>query len=197
MTMNQPSGPVGAFASAIHEHWKTFLIEGIILVILGVLAIIVPQIATFAVTILIGWLFLITGAVGLYTTFHMRDMPGFWWSLISAIISIAAGIVLLVWPLSGVLSLTFVLIAFFIIEGIATIMFAIDHRTQLSSRWGWMLFSGIVDLILAGLIFAGLPSSAAWAIGLLVGINLVFGGTAMIALALAARDAVQGLLGRA
>jgi uncharacterized membrane protein HdeD (DUF308 family) len=197
MSTTQHSGPVGALERAIHEHWKTFLIEGIILVILGILAIVVPQVATLAVTILIGWLFLITGAVGLYTTFAMRGMPGFWWSLISAIISLAAGIVLLGWPVSGVLSLTFVLIAFFIIEGIATIMFAIDHRTQLSNRWGWMLFSGIIDLILAGLIFAGLPSSAAWAIGLLVGINLVFGGAAMVAMALAARDAVKSLLGRA
>jgi uncharacterized membrane protein HdeD (DUF308 family) len=196
MTMNQ-SGPMGAIERTIHEHWKTFLIEGIILVILGIIAIIVPQVATLAVTFLIGWLFLITGAVGLYTTFAMRNMPGFWWSLISAIVSIAAGIVLLLYPLSGVLSLTFVLIAFFVIEGIATIMFAFDHRTQLSGRWGWMLMSGIVDLILAGLIFAGLPSSAAWAIGLLVGINLVFGGVAMVAMALAARDAVRGLLGRA
>jgi uncharacterized membrane protein HdeD (DUF308 family) len=197
MTMNQSSGPMGAIQRAIHEHWKTFLAEGIILVILGLIAIIVPQIATLAVTIMIGWLFLITGAVGLYTTFAMRNMPGFWWSLISAIISIAAGVVLLGWPISGVLSLTFVLIAFFVIEGIATIMFAFDHRTQLSGRWGWMLFSGIVDLVLAGLIFKGLPSSAGWAIGLLVGINLVFGGTAMIAMALAARDAVKGLLGHA
>jgi uncharacterized membrane protein HdeD (DUF308 family) len=197
MTMNQSGGPMGAIRHAIHEHWKTFLAEGIILVILGIIAIIVPQVATLAVTIMIGWLFLITGAVGLYTTFAMRNMPGFWWSLISALISIAAGVVLLGWPVSGVLSLTFVLIAFFVIEGIATIMFAFDHRNELSGRWGWMLFSGIVDLVLAGLIFAGLPSSAGWAIGLLVGINLVFGGVAMVAMALAARDAVKGLLGHA
>jgi uncharacterized membrane protein HdeD (DUF308 family) len=79
------------------------------------------------------------------------------------------------------------LIAFFLIEGIVTIMYAIDHRNQLSTRWGWMLASGVVDLVLAGIIFAGLPGSAAWALGLLVGINLVFGGTAMIGMALAAR----------
>ena len=79
------------------------------------------------------------------------------------------------------------LIAFFVVEGIATLMYAIEHRDQLSSRWGWMLMSGIVDLILAGIIFAGLPGSATWALGLLVGINMLFGGTAMIGMALAAR----------
>ena len=87
------------------------------------------------------------------------------------------------WPIT----LTFVLIAFFIIEGIASIMFALDHRQELPGSWGAMLFSGIVDLVLGGMIFLGLPSSAAWAIGLLVGINMVFGGAALIAMALHAR----------
>jgi uncharacterized membrane protein HdeD (DUF308 family) len=190
MTMNQPGDAAGmerAVANAIHEHWKLFLVEGIILVILGMAAILVPPIATLAFALVIGWLFLISGVVGLVTTFWMRHAPGFWWSLFSAVVAIAAGIVLLTSPISGALSLTFVLIAFFVIEGIVTIMYAIDHRGQLSGRWGWMLASGVVDLILAGIIFAGLPGTAAWALGLLVGINMVFGGTAMIGMALAAK----------
>jgi uncharacterized membrane protein HdeD (DUF308 family) len=174
--------------SAVRTHWVLYLIEGIILVILGVAAIIVPAIATLAFEFVIGWLFLISGIVGLITTFWMRNAPGFWWSLVSAVVAIVAGFVLLMWPISGTFSLTFVLIAFFVIEGIVTIMYAIDHRNQLSGRWGWMLASGIVDLMLAGIIFAGLPGTAAWALGLLVGINLVFGGTAMIGMALAARN---------
>jgi len=190
MTMNQPAdsdGMESSVASAIHAHWRLFLIEGIILVILGLIAIVIPPIATIAFTIIIGWLFLISGGVGLVTTFWMRHAPGFWWALLSAIIGIAAGIVLLAWPITGSLSLTLVLIAFFAVEGVATIMYAIEHRNQLSSRWVWMLISGIIDLILAGIIFAGLPGTAAWAIGLLVGINMLFGGAAMIGMALAAR----------
>ena len=174
--------------SAIHAHWGLFLFEGIVLVILGAAAIIVPQVATLAFTLVIGWVFLVSGGVGLVTTFWMRNAPGFWWALLSAVISIAAGIILIRWPISGTVSLTLVLIAFFIVEGVATIMYAIDHKAQLSSRWGWMLFSGIVDLILAGIIFAGLPESATWALGLLVGINMLFGGTAMIGMALAAKN---------
>ena len=118
----------------------------------------------------------------------MRQAPGFGWSLVSAILGIAVGILLLLWPLSGVLSLTMILIAFFVIEGIASIMFALDHKRELSGRWGWMLASGIIDLILATIILTGLPGSAAWALGLLVGINMVFGGSALIAMALHARD---------
>ncbi len=176
-----------ALAGAIHEHWALFLIEGIILVILGLAAIALPPIATLAFTIIIGWIFLISGVVGLFTTFWARHVPGFWWSLISAIIGIGAGVVLLLWPITGTLSLTLVLIAFFVIEGIVSIMYAIEHRNQLTGRWGWMLVSGIIDLILAGIIFAGLPGTAEWALGLLVGINMLFGGAALIAMALAAR----------
>ena len=179
------------FAGAIHEHWALFLIEGILLVILGVAAIALPPLATLAFTIIIGWVFLISGVVGLITTFWARGVPGFWWSLISAIVGIAAGVVLLLWPITGTLSLTLVLIAFFVVEGIVSIMYAIEHRNQLSGRWGWMLISGIIDLILAGIIFAGLPETALWALGLLVGINMLFGGTAMIAMALAARHPVS------
>jgi uncharacterized membrane protein HdeD (DUF308 family) len=95
---------------------------------------------------------------------------------------------LLLRPLSGVLSLTLVLIVFFVIEGVASMMFALEHKRELSGRWGWMLASGIIDLILAAIIFAGLPGTAAWAIGLVVGINMVFGGLALIAMALHARE---------
>jgi len=166
-----------------------FLVEGIILLVLGAAAIIVPVIATLAFTLFIGWLFLISGVVGLITTFWMRNAPGFWWSLLSGVVGIAAGIVLILWPISGTVSLTLLLIAFFLVEGIVTLMYAFEHRAQLSGRWGWMLASGIVDLILAGIIFAGLPETATWALGLLVGINLLFGGVAMIGMALAARTA--------
>jgi uncharacterized membrane protein HdeD (DUF308 family) len=191
MTMNQTPNTADLqrkFASAIHEHWGLFLIEGIILLVLGAAAIILPVVATLAITLVIGWLFLISGGVGLVTTFWMRNAPGFWWALLSAVISIAAGIVLMRWPISGTVSLTLVLVAFFAIEGIATLMYAIQHRAQLSGRWAWMLMSGIVDLVLAGIIFAGLPESATWALGLLVGINMLFGGIAMIGMALAARE---------
>jgi uncharacterized membrane protein HdeD (DUF308 family) len=189
MTMRSPDADriQAAVAAGLHEHWVLFLVEGIVLVILGLLAIALPPIATLAVEILIGWLFLVSGIVGLVMTFWMRQAPGFWWSLVSAILGIAAGIVLIAYPLTGALSLTLILILFFTIEGVASIMFALDHKRELSGRWGWMLASGIVDLILAGIILVGLPGTAAWAIGLLVGINMLFGGAALIGLALHAR----------
>ncbi len=191
MSTNQPdiAGIQSRVAHALHEHWKLYLIEGILLIILGAIAIVIPPIATLAVTILVGWLFLISGVMGLFTTFAMRHAPGFWWSLVSAVLGVVVGIWLLVTPVAGAFSLTILLVAFFIIEGVASIMFALEHKRELTGRWGWMLVSGIIDLILAVFIFAHLPSTAAWAIGLLVGINMIFGGSALTAMALHARNA--------
>ena len=192
MTVNQTPDEAGiqsAFVNAIHEHWGLFLAEGIVLVLLGAAAIVLPVVATITFTIFVGWLFLISGGVGLVTTLWMhKRVPGFWWALLSALIGIAAGLILLLWPLTGVLSLTLVLSAFFIVEGVTSILYALEHRNQVSGRWGWMLVSGIIDLILAGIIIAGLPGTAFWALGLLVGINLLFGGVALIGMALAARN---------
>lgn len=189
----QQSGIQGiqrAATVALREHWVLFLVEGVVLLVLGATAVVLPPIATLAVTILFGWLFLVSGIVGLVTTFWMRHAPGFWWSLVSAALGIIVGAMLLASPVTGALSLTLVLIAFFLIEGAVSIMFALDHKRELSGQWGWMLMSGIIDLVLAMMIFAGLPSTAAWAVGLLVGINMIFGGTALIAMALHARKSV-------
>ena len=186
MTLPSTSSDV---TSALRQFSTMFLIEGIILVILGILAVAVPQVATIAVTIFLGWLFLISGVVGLATTFMARSAPGFWWALLSAVVAIAAGVILVGSPAQGALSLTFVLIAMFLIQGIATVMYAIEHRRELTNRWGLMLFSGVVTLALAVIIIAGLPGTAGWALGLLVGIDMVFGGFALIAMATAAKRA--------
>jgi uncharacterized membrane protein HdeD (DUF308 family) len=175
---------------ALRRHWVLYLIEGIVLIVLGGIAIILPPLGTLAATILFGWLFMISGIVGLITSFWMRQAPGFWWSLISAVLGVVVGFWLLAMPLSGAFSLTLLLIAFFIIEGAASIMFAFEHKRELSGQWGWMLTSGIVDLVLAGIILAGLPGTAAWALGLLIGINMVFGGVALTMMALHARNAI-------
>ena len=177
-----------AVNQALHDHWMLYLVEGVVLLVLGAIAIVIPPLATLAATILFGWLFLISGVVGLVTSFMMRAAPGFWWSLISAALGVVVGGWLLAQPVSGAVSLTILLVAFFIIEGVVTIMFALDHKRELSGRWGWMLVSGVVDLVLGAMILAGLPSTAIWAIGLLVGINMVFGGSALIAMALHARN---------
>ena len=188
MTLPQDAARLQSeMTAAIRGHWKAFLIEGILLVILGFAAMIVPPLASLAVTIFLGWMFLISGIAGLALTFWARQLPGFWWSLISAVLGIAAGIVLLARPVQGTLTLTIVVGAYFLAEGVTTIMYALEHKRELSERWSWLLVAGVLDILIAAMIITGLPGSAEWAIGLLVGINLVFGGATLIGVALAAR----------
>jgi uncharacterized membrane protein HdeD (DUF308 family) len=175
---------------AMHDHWSLFLVEGIILTVLGFAAIIVPPLGGLFVTVLLGWLFLIAGIVGIIATIRARQAPGFAWSLFSAIVAVIAGGVLLWNPLQGLVTLTYVLTAFFIVDGILMIVLAITHRRQLSGKWEWMMVNGVVDLILAGIIISGLPGTLAWALGLIVGIDMLFGGASLIAMALEARKTV-------
>lgn len=176
-------------SAAVRAHWKAFLFEGILLTVLGLAAIIVPPLAGLAVTIFLGWMFLVSGVAGLALTFWARQMPGFWWSLVSAALAVVAGLILLAKPVQGILTLTIVVGAYFLAEGVATIMYALEHRRELSARWTWMAFAGGLDILISAMIITGLPGSAEWAIGLLVGINLLFGGASLIGMALAARKA--------
>ena len=187
MSLN-PQDIGAAFRRSVHDHWRAFLIEGIILVILGLAAIALPPIAGLATAVILGWLFLLGGIVGLVATFNQRNAPGFWWALISAAVAVLAGGILLANPIGGVATLTFVLIAFFLIDGVIIIVMAFEHRRELSGRWEWMMLGGVMDLVLAGIIIAGLPGTLAWALGLLVGIDLLFGGMSLIGMALSAKQ---------
>lgn len=171
----------------IHKHWVLFLIEGIVLVVLGAAAIIVPSIASLAATIFFGWLLLIGGGVGLISTLLGRHAPGFGWALFSAVAAIVAGAALVWQPIAGMVSLTLVLAGFLTIDGLISIFYALEHRRHASQRWGWVLINGLLDLLLAALIIWWLPGSAAWVLGLILGIDLVFGGTSLVAMSLAAR----------
>ena len=173
-------------AATIHAHWKLVLAQGILLMVFGLLAVAMPNIATLGVEIFVGWLFFIAGIFRAVSVWHARQMPGFGWSMLSALLAVLLGLILIARPLAGVLTLTMVLIAFFVLEGITAIVVAVQHREHLRS-WGWVLFSGIVDLLLAYLIWAGWPNSTDWAIGLLVGINMAFLGLSLLMTALAAR----------
>lgn len=172
---------------SFQAHWRMFLFEGVVLVVLGVLALILPPLASIAVAIVFGWLLFIGGVFGLATTLVGRHAPGFWWAILSSLAAIVAGFFLFGWPTGGVFSLTVVLTAFLATDGILTILLALDYRRALHGRWVWMAVNGAIDLFLAAIIFIGLPQSAAWAIGIIVGVDLLFGGFSLIAMSLAAR----------
>lgn len=173
-------------AAEVHAHWKVFLLQGIVMMALGVLAIALPEISTLAIEIIIGWLLFVGGIFRAVMLLRAKRIPGFGWSLATALVAVALGAVLVLRPLEGVLTLTMVLAVFFAIEGIAAIILTVEFRRRLHN-WGWILLDGAVSLVLAFLIVWGWPSTAAWAIGLLVGINMLFFGLSLLMTAIAAR----------
>lgn len=191
-------------ARSIRDQWVLFVAEGVVLIALGLVAIIVPSITASYLTVVLGWVFLGSGVAGLATAFWARKAPGFWWSLVSALLAILVGVILIVnephelyggllgWPFETAGPLRPILVLFFLVEGGASIMFAVEHRRQFSGRWAWMVASGIVDIALASIILFGLPGTSSWTMGLLVGINMILGGSALLAMGLHARadDAV-------
>jgi len=183
-------------ARSLRDHWGWFLAEGIALCVLGLAAIAIPLVAGLVATVFLGWLFLIAGIVGLIATLRARQAPGFGWSLLSALVAMIAGGVLVWNPLQGLVTLTYVLTVFFVIDGILIIILAIAHRRELSGKWEWMMVNGVIDLVLAGIVISGMPGTLTWVLGLLVGVDLLFGGVSLVAMALEARKgpSVEGLV---
>jgi len=175
---------LSSFDKSVRRYWRLIILEGAVLVVLGLIATLILPYVDIALTRILGWLILVSGLVGLVTTAAGRRRAGFWWSLLSALVAVGVGIVLMEWEADRSAYLAAVLAGFFLVEGIATILFAIEHRRRLTGRWEWLVASGCVDVALAGLVYMVLPEGRDWAIALLVGINMVFGGSALIAMAI-------------
>lgn len=175
-----------AAAALIHAHWRFFLADGVVMMALGLAAVIVPDIASLTIAIFIGWLFFVGGIFRSLTAWRRRGAPAAGWSLLTGLLAVVLGLVLIVRPLQSVVTLTLAMAVFFVVGGIGAIVLAIEYRRHLPS-WGWMAMSGVVDLVLAYLIWLGWPSSAAWALGLFAGVNMFFLGLSLLMTALAAR----------
>lgn len=161
-----------------NRNW--ILAEGILFTLLGFFAIAMPGISTLSTELFIGWLLLFGGIVQLYRTFQTRRDGSFIGSLLLSIMYLVFGILLLVFPIAGIFSLTILLIAFFIAEGISK--FILGFQLKPTGQWGWFLFSGVISLVMAFIIWSGWPGTAFWVIGLLIGINMIFFGVSLILL---------------
>ncbi len=187
VTANDPPGRLGG---EIRDHRRLLLFEGGILIVFGAGAIILPEIAIAGIAILLGWLFLGAGLVGLVTTLADRHAPGLAWAIASALISIVAGTLLTIWPMHGFYSLTFVLAGFLVADGVLMIMFGIEHRRRMSRQWSWIVTNGVLDLLLAPLILIVTFAAAAfWILPLVIGLDMLFAGASLLALGIAAHPA--------
>ncbi len=183
------SGNAKDIVEKIEENWGWFLVLGIVLLIGGMILIAAPLASSIAVTLLIAAVLFVGGLVQIYQAFKARGTSGFLWSLVIGIIAVIGGIVIYANPLAGTFALTLVIAAVFIAQGVSQLLLAFKVRPR--EGWFWVAIAGAVSVVAGIMIWFDLPFSAAWALGLIAGISVMFNGWSYIALALAARAAKQ------
>lgn len=171
--------------AAIGRGWKALVFAGTLGILGGIVAILLPPLAGLAAELFVGWVLIFSGVGALFDAFAVRSAGRTAARLILGLVTIAAGLYLVVYPVAGVLSLTLVLIVLFVFSGVARLVAAIRERGHPGA--GLLALSAVTGIAVGVLIFAQLPSSAAWAIGLLVGIDLVFFGISALSAGLAGR----------
>jgi uncharacterized membrane protein HdeD (DUF308 family) len=174
----------------VREHRSAFLVLGILFVVLGGLAILLPFAASLVTAFVLGCLMIVAGLFQGYHALQNRRWGGSVWAIVGAVLYVAAGALVVAFPLTGTLTLTLVLAAFLVANGILKIIRAVQHRGM--PPWGWLLFDGLISLALGVLLWAGWPSTAAWALGVLVGIDLIASGTSVLLIGYGARPALGG-----
>ncbi len=164
----------------VRNHRTLLLIEGILFILMGGVAIILPVVSTLSLEMFIGFLLIFSGAVQLFRAFKLHRAPPFVISLLMGLIGVVCGILMLLYPVAGVMSLTILLTIFFLLDGIMKIVLGFQSRP--THYWGWLVFNGLLSLIIAYIIWHSWPSSAFWVLGLLFGINMIFFGVSLISL---------------
>lgn len=174
-------------ARTIQENRGWFIALGVVLILVGTAAILFPFLSTLSTEIFVGWLLVIGGVVQIVHAFRAKDWSGFFWEFLIGALEAVAGVILLSYPLAGIVALTVFLAVMFIIEG--AFRAALAFKLKPHAGWGWVLAGGIVSGLVGVLIWAHLPSSALWAIGLLVGINIAMAGWTLVMLAMSSGTA--------
>jgi uncharacterized membrane protein HdeD (DUF308 family) len=170
-----------AMRQTVKRYSLWYLVEGVLLVVAGILAVIYPVISSVAVVVLLGWLLIISGALQGISLVGAGHVPHFWLQLISVILAVLIGLLFLRHPGNGLLTITLLLIVFFMIEGISKVVFALTIRPF--PNWGWVLGSGLIGILLSLILWVRIPVTAVWLIGLLLGIELISVGAAIAYLA--------------
>lgn len=186
LTSQEPPNPGTAIQDALKTHTTALLVFGILFLVVGSAAILLPALATLVAESLLGGLMILSGILYGALTFQLR---GFWnnvWTVIIALLSIAAGVILLLYPLRGILTLTIFLAAYFIVTGVFKGIHALQHRAI--NGWVWSLVSAIASILLGLMVWWGFPGTAVWMLGLLFGVDLIIYGWTLIAIRSAVKN---------
>ena len=177
-----------AVTAGVHRATSWSIVLSVLMLATGVLAIFVPMIAGIAVTALVGWLLLFSGALHLAFAWRGGHAGAVLWEILIGLAYGAIGFYLIAQPVAGLATLTLAIAIYLFVEGV--LEFALSFQLRPAPGTGWLLVDGIVTLLLAAMIWATWPSSAAWVVGTLVGISMLFSGITRLMLSLAIRRVV-------
>ena len=170
-----------AMRETVRRYSLWYLLQGILMVLTGVLALIYPWIASVAIIRLLGWFLIISGILQAIGLIGAREVPYFWLELISAVLAIVIGLLLLRHTDAGLLFFSVLFIVYFMVEGIVKAIFALTIRPF--PNWGWVLASGLLGIVLSFYLWANLSTVSEWMLSVLFGILLVVEGAALSSLA--------------
>jgi uncharacterized membrane protein HdeD (DUF308 family) len=182
--------------AAVRDKSIWLTLEGALLIVLGVLAVFSPLFAGLAVAIIFGWLLLMVGILGAASAFVGRDHHHQGWRLASSAIAAVVGVLLLMNPLVGAVGLGFLICAYLVFAGVTRVGLALDHRKRGGGRWGWLMASGLLDLVLALAILALGAVGSTVMVGVVVGVNLIIAGVALLMVRRSTLVAAPGWMSR-
>ena len=166
-----------AMRQTVKRHSLWYLVQSALMILAGLLALVYPAVSSVAVVLFLGWLLIISGILQGISLIGARHVPHFWLQLVSVVLFVIVGILFLRNPGESLLTLTLLLIMFFMVEGISKVIFALTIRPF--PNWGWVLGSGIVGILLALYLWSSIPVTAIWLLGVLLGIELICEGLAL------------------
>jgi uncharacterized membrane protein HdeD (DUF308 family) len=177
----------GAHVERLRASWIWLAVLGVISLVGGILALLNPFAATLAAVLLAGWTFLLFGILQVIQSFSITGWPGFLWSLLLGVVTVAVGGSLLLNPAGGALSLTVLVAVLFLVLGAVKVMYAFSLRPI--SGWGFAALSGVISILLGLMILADFPWSATAVLGILLAIELLSNGIFLLMVALGLRNA--------
>ncbi len=177
--------PEATWVAEAKKNSGFLIFLGILTVIFGVIAIGSPLITGVAVAVFVGFMLLASGVAQIVHAFKSKQWGTGFWGTVIGLLGVAAGLLMIFRPLVGLVTMTMLLAIYFLVDGISEIIAA--FRIKPDQGWGWVLFNGIIAVLLGFMIWRQWPVSGAWAIGLLVGIHILITGWSMIILGSGAR----------
>lgn len=178
MNTNTASSLDGTY---VPQNTSRLTIVGAVFAAIGVIAVLLPTVATFAAELLVAWMFILWGGAGLWFAWEMRSAPEWRYGAVVFGLMLIAGLIFAVFPVAGIETLTVLMMISFLMEGVVSVLLGLRSSSHMAN-WGWLIFSGACSLIVGIVILIGWPSTATWTLGLLMGINFLSTGLSLIML---------------